>query len=720
MLDVTYGQTNNPVIGDQLVDALDILDLEGTLEFGYPVFATADDSITVDAMLVTEQHGLVALAFADPVPNDAGDQKAWESVEAAQDRLFVAVENNLRQNEALRSGRKLAIEVQTVTLVDDVTKTPTWVNGAYADLSTIHETIGKFPKLDYAYFRPLQAAIQRVSTIKPPKRRSRVNVPRSKGAIMKEIESQIANLDKWQRRAAIEVPDGPQRIRGLAGSGKTIVLALKAAYLHAKNPEWTIAVVFWTRSLYPLFEDLVRRFSFQQQNDEPDWNRLQILHAWGSRDRDGFYRRIASRHQVTPRDFTYARSRYGMDGAFGGVCAELLSTIQVSAKPPIYDAILIDEAQDLPEAFFKMVYEMTREPKRIVWAYDELQKLSESGIPSVDELFGVDHTGNPNVTLLDNERGPRQDIILPICYRNTPWALALAHGLGLGTSKETGLVQSFDDPTLWSNIGYTLLDGEWTPGSNITIARASYSYPEYFSRLLQRSDAVRNQVFIDEYDQARQLAKDVVRNLSEDELDHDDILIVLPKAYSARPEGEIIRSALHDVGLSSHIVGVHTTQDEMFIPGSIAIANIFRSKGNETPMVYVVNAQHCSYEQEASTLRNILFTAITRAKAWVRIYGWGPGMLALNDEIEKIKAHDFQLRFKLPTEAELEKMHQIRRDRTAGERARQVEAQNAARLFLESLDNGELSLDELPLPLKTSIARHFGWRAEHETDDLDA
>lgn len=720
MLDVTYGQTKNPVITNRLVDALETLDLEGTLEFGYPIFATADDSITADAMLVTLQHGLVALIFAEPVPNDSQDEEAWRSLESTQDRLFVTVENNLRQHDALRSGRQLAIQVQTVTLVDDADQTPNWVQGTYADVSTIVNTIRELPAMDGRYFRPLQAAIQRVTTIKPPKRRSRVNGPQSKGAIMKEIESEIANLDKWQRRAAIEIPDGPQRIRGLAGSGKTVVLALKAAYLHAKNPDWTIAVVFWTRSLYPMFEDLVRRFSFQQQNDEPDWNRLQILHAWGSRDREGFYRRVATRYDAVPRDFSYARSRYGMDGAFGGICAELLPVISITGKPPIYDAVLIDEAQDLPEPFFRMVYQMTRDPKRIVWAYDELQKLSEAAIPSVDDLFGVDQTGNPNVRLSDTERGPRQDIILPICYRNTPWALALAHGLGLGTSVTSGLVQSFDDPTLWTNIGYTLLDGDLTPGSEVVIARAPYSYPEYFPRLLRKTDAIQNKAFADEYEQARQIAIDIAHNLSEDELDHDDILIVLPNAYTARPEGEIIRSALSAVGLASHVVGINTTPDEMFIPGSIAIANIFRSKGNETPMVYVVNAQHCVSAREAATLRNILFTGITRAKAWVRIYGWGPGMSALNDEIDMIKAHDFQLRFKLPTLDELEKMRQIRRDRTAGEQARLAEAQNGLRLFLESLDNGDLSLDDLPLPLKTSIARHFGRGMTHDPDDLDA
>mgnify|MGYP000671285191 CR=1 FL=1 len=49
---------------------------------------------------------------------------------------------------------------------------------------------------------------------------------------LKAIEDQISCLDKYQSKAVIETVEGVQRIRGLAGSGKTIVLALKVAYLY--------------------------------------------------------------------------------------------------------------------------------------------------------------------------------------------------------------------------------------------------------------------------------------------------------------------------------------------------------------------------------------------------------------------------------------------------------------------------------------------------------
>ena len=62
------------------------------------------------------------------------------------------------------------------------------------------------------------------------------------------------------RKAAFEIPEGPQRIRGLAGSGKTVVLALKAAYLHSQHPDWNIAVTFYTRSLSQQYKDMITNF----------------------------------------------------------------------------------------------------------------------------------------------------------------------------------------------------------------------------------------------------------------------------------------------------------------------------------------------------------------------------------------------------------------------------------------------------------------------------
>ncbi len=127
-----------------------------------------------------------------------------------------------------------------------------------------------------------------------------------------------------------------------------------------------------------------------------------------------------------------------------------------------------------------------RDPKRIVWAYDDLQRLSETTMPSLGELFGVDEHGEPIVSLT-NDEGAQQDIVLKVCYRNPPWTLAMAHALGLGIyRKPGGPVQQFDDPALWNEIGYRPRHGALTVGTMVTLERSPDSYPPFFPALLSR------------------------------------------------------------------------------------------------------------------------------------------------------------------------------------------------------------------------------------------
>lgn len=708
MLEVTHGQTRNQVAADELVALLIDSGLEGSLYIGYPIVATADDFITVDALLVTQAHGLVAFVFSDQPPAHSSDISAWRTLSDEQDQLFVAVENTLRRHNSLRSRRRLAVDVHTFTIVPDASNIPPTLTEAFADVPSLLPKIQQLPPISENFYRPLQAALQRVSTIRPPKRRQNITSLGSKGATIRQIESEIANLDQWQKRAAIESPEGPQRIRGLAGSGKTIVLALKAAYLHAQHPEWNIAVTFFSRALYQQFRDLVRRFSFEHSNDEPNWERLRILHAWGGRSTAGLYQQIALRAHAPSHNFLYARNKYGMADAFHGICGELLAAVRERETPPMFDAVLIDEAQDLPVPFFRLIHRMTHEPKRIVWAYDELQQLTDTVLPTLEEQFGTTAGGRSLVTLNNPPNAAHQDVVLPICYRNTPWALTLAHGLGLGTARDEGLVQSFDDPSLWTKVGYHVVQGQLSKGSHVVLERAPSSYPQYFSALLSHESSVECRAFDDSQQQAIWVADEIRRSLDEEELEHDDILIVLPNTYRAKSEASDLERALRAVGLDSHLVGVNASQDEVFVPQSIAMANIHRSKGNECPLVFVVNAQHCYSDSRLAAARNILFTAITRSKAWVKLVGWGPEMEALKAEADVIRTNGYQLEFDVPTDEELEQMRRLHQEVPSSEEERIRIVERELSSALEALQQGDVSIHDLPAKLRTAIARQFG------------
>src|SRR5262249_10642680 len=140
--------------------------------------------------------------------------------------------------------------------------------------------------------------------------------------------------------------------------------------------------------------------------------------------------------------------------------------------------------------------------------------------------------------------------------------------------------------------------------------------------LIDPEDAVRLEVFDDEDSQDQWIAAEIIKNVTEDELEPDDVLIVLPDSYRSKSRGPRLIHRLSQHNIAAHLVGVSSSVDAVFVPGSVAIAGIFRAKGNEAPMVYVADAQYGTGAVNVVTRRNILFTAITRSRAWVRICGW--------------------------------------------------------------------------------------------------
>ncbi|WP_151083870.1 DEAD/DEAH box helicase [Nocardioides cynanchi] len=699
-LHVIQGASRNYGAAQALASALSAVIAEGTVYVGYPVLATADDRVEIDALLVSPQCGLIAFLLSPGQPQSAED---WAQLVEAQDRLYTVLEGSLRRHESLRRGRRLGVEPSTVTILPSAADAPADAEGVYLTLDEVPEWISGLDGLDGELERSLQAALQRVTTIKPPKKRSNVVKADSRGSAIKQIERHIANLDQWQKAAAIESPAGPQRIRGLAGSGKTVVLALKAAYWHTQNPDWRIALTFQSRALYQQVTDLVTRFTFEHSNDLPDEEHMRVLHSWGSASSPGVYALIANALGEVPRNWAYANGTYGREEAFAGICRELLTLSETQTTAPIFDAVLIDEAQDLPPEFFQLVYRFTNEPKRIVWAYDELQKLSEAAMPSTDELFGKGPHGESLISLNTPPNAPQRDIVLPICYRNTPWALATAHALGTGIYHEGGLVQHPDSPTLWEDIGYEVVHGRLEHGEPVTLERSGNSYPSYFADLLTPDDAVVINEFNTEQEQDAWVAEQIAENLVNDELEHDDILIVLPDTYRAKSRAPRLMRELARHQIPSHLVGVNTSSERVFQPESVAIAHIHRAKGNEAPMVYAIDAQHAASNFNTVTKRNTLFTAITRSRSWVRITGFGERMPEIAAEVNRVRDNGFRLEFTVPTSAELAELRHIHRDRSESEEVTVKKGTEALEVFLSALDSGEMDILDLPPSLRTRL-----------------
>lgn len=690
-MDIVRGSTKNIIASNELIENLKSMDIDGTLYMGYPLLAQDEVKTSIDALLVSKNYGLVAFSFEN------------ENIEDTQDKLYFNLEFTLRKYGKLRKGRKLAIEPVVISYlteaVDQIDN-----NFIVLDKKKLVEGLKKYScEVDEELYSYLVESLQKIASIKPKKKRKNVKKNDSLGSKIKIIEKEVANLDEWQKKAAFEIPEGIQRIRGLAGSGKTVVLALKAAYLHFQHPDWNIAVTFYTRSLGQQFKEMINNFYREYTDEDIDEDKLHILHSWGTASEKGIYSDVCSNLNITPTNYQNAQSRYGRKGSFSGIVNEVLPLIDEEYEK-IYDIILIDEAQDMPANFFQLCYKIARSTKRIVYAYDELQNLNDDQMPTLREMFGTDQ-----IELINEDSKPRRDIVLPICYRNSKWALTLAHSLGFGIYRNGGddLVQFFNDLSLWEEIGYDIKSGELTNGERVVLERAPESSPAYFNDLMNADEAVIFQPsFNSKEEQYVWIAESIKKNIDEDELDPDDILVIFPDPITAKNEYIQFRQHLLRRNISSNLAGVTTSRDIFRSDDYVTCSSIYRAKGNEAPMVYVVNSDFCAEGSELIKLRNILFTAITRSKGWVRVSGTGSGMKKIYEEFTLCATKDYSLDFTIPTKEEINHLRKVHRELSAEEKRLVVKANKTITELLELDDLG--ALDEgAVLKLKDLMRKHY-------------
>lgn len=113
-------------------------------------------------------------------------------------------------------------------------------------------------------------------------------------------------------------------------------------------------------------------------------------------------------------------------------------------------------------------------------------------------------------------------------------------------------------------------------------------------------------------------------------------------------------------------------------------------------MVYIVNSEYCADGAELSKLRNILFTSITRSRAWVRICGVGEEMQQIQREYEQCADNDYNLCFKVPTPKELEAARKLNRERTSTEKKILKTSKDNINELIDNLENGTVDLELLP------------------------
>ncbi|MGV2829912.1 pentapeptide repeat-containing protein [Myxosarcina sp. GI1(2024)] len=501
--------------------------------------------------------------------------------------------------------------------------------------------------------------------IQPYQHRERANHRRSK--IIQQARSRLNRLDLQQEKIAKQIPPGMQRIRGIAGSGKTVILCQKAALMHLKYPQWRIALVFFSRSLYEKITEQVdkwirhftkgdRGYNWQQSN-------LKILHAWGSRKQAGFYSTVCKLKGVKPLSVNNTEIQEPNE-ALAEACVRLLESTTI---PQIYDAILIDEAQDLivnrwkyqdKQPFYWLAYQALKpvnplypEQRRLIWAYDEFQSLDSLNVPNASELFGeeLEHlvTGKYSNNINKTE-------ILTCCYRTPKPIIVAAHAIATGLLRKSGILTGSIYPEEWQALGYQI-NGKLVNGAPISLKRHDINSPNLVSELWS-GNVIEFNKFLSRQQELSVLSDKIKYNLATDKLQsgREILVIALGTSYDAAElEREVARFLIRqgiDIYLptNSRINTLHTELDErlpdcFWQPGAVTISTIYRAKGQEANMVYLVGLDNIAKWEDNLALRYQLFVALTRSKGWVNLSGIGD--YDLYRELERIIASGDTIKF---------------------------------------------------------------------------
>lgn len=495
-------------------------------------------------------------------------------------------------------------------------------------------------------------------------------VGKTLGAAIRTLDRQIKTLDLDQEKIAIQIAPGPQRIRGLAGTGKTVLLAMRAANIHRHFPDAKILFTFHTRSLYNQARQLIEQFyGVHKANLEPDWTKIHIRHSWGGRSRPGVYSDICGKQGVAPLNLNEARARNYAE-PFAACCQHALS----KHIEPEYDYIIIDEAQDFPKEFFQVLYKLSKPPKRIYWAYDELQSIATNSleIPGPEELFGIDEGGNPLVELdaEDYPGGIPKDFILSKSYRCPQAVLMTAHAIGLGLYNPAGCVQMLQSEESWQAIGYHIEDGQLQTGKQVTIVRPPENSPNRIGEIYEgKQQLVTVRTFNSREEEFDWVAESINSDIRGEDVAPERIAVIILDSRRVNDLAPQIQRRLVEHGVASTIPGLIEDADTYAEEGRVTISSVFRAKGNEAFIVYVVGFEELYSYVDAIENRNRAFTAISRSKAWVRITGTGSGMIKAQSEVNAILLDIPRFRFVFPS------MDNIRNLDAVTQKRRKIRAQ---------------------------------------------
>lgn len=673
----TSNELSKNVLAKSLFESLNrgVDDSDAIVYYKFPFYKgdVQDDLIEAQMLLLSSKYGIFIFDYEN-------NGNITKEMCIKMDNLYTEVASRIKKVPQLRKQRDvLKYDIKTIFVGSGRTENQDY---EYWDAMSVEQKIAnqqlseEIPQDDFKY---LEACIE--GTKGMLKKSEREDIPRTKAHILNEIQNQIATFDINQKKCAEIDINAPQRIRGLAGSGKTVILAYKAAIYHMRHPEHDILYTFYTKSLGDSVRELIRHaYKSLGNNEDPNWEKISVIHAWGSASSHGVYYDACINNHIVPLTLEGAKQNASFGkNPFAVICEQL----QKHHIIPKYELVIIDEGQDFPVEFYRLCRKLCK-TQRVCWAYDDFQNIFDVSLQDEKETFGYDIDGKPFVdfSILDSSC----DLVLQKCYRTPRLPLIYAFTLGLGIYNEK-VLQRIESVDLWESLGFKVEKGNAKVGDEMLISRPIEHTPSY-SNIMFDQDCIKSFKSTSLDEECQYIASQISSAIKNDFLLPNDICVIcLDNKYVETYFDKITHYLQQDKINTFNLLNASYSNTCFTVKDRVTLSTVNKAKGNETGMVFVcgIDKVFCNYNNVV--LRDKLFTSMTRTKGWLYLTGVGDAMDKMEHELASLKENDYKLHFIQPSKEATKTIEDVSR--------KSLRAQKAVEDGLLELKRLGLSISEI-------------------------
>jgi hypothetical protein len=391
-------------------------------------------------------------------------------------------------------------------------------------------------------------------------------------------------LSKEQQQLCGWKMDGkPRLVRGVAGSGKTSVLAhwvQKTVHALADQPDAKVWAVYANRSLKHLIADTIEEaWKADNSSSQFPWDNVHLFHV----------KDILS--QLLPEVGMQLRSD---EFDYDRVAAMYLERKPFEQIKPRCHALFIDEAQDIGPSLLKLLSALVEQTdatnprcRAVNIFYDNAQNIYGRGTPRWSEI-GLDMRGRSTV-MKESFRStkPIMDYAVNVLYRLQPPDNDPDHTEMI----ERGLVERTQrNGHVWWNVRFNQVDGP--------------------APIFRKFDSLDKQI--------EALGEQVVRWIRDEGVTPSDICIL----YNGRNiRWRLVQHVAPKLQAIGHRIAI-LPDDGWHRDGNAVLASTSHSyKGYDSEIVVIAGVEQF-IAQEKGILANTLYVAMTRARSILAVYAY--------------------------------------------------------------------------------------------------